>query len=812
MTALYHAVRTLWKTPSFTLIALVTLALGIGVNTSMYTLMDALLFRAAPYPEPERMVVVNGTNPQTQRDGFSFVEIEEMRAQVAATGASDSPLESLTTIAYWSNTMSEPGQPAERFQAIDASVDLFTTFRVQPFLGRAFTAEEGIPGPNRVALLSYDLWQARFGADPGVLGRTLRLNAEPVTVIGVMPPSFKYPLYFGKVDLWRPITVPRHIAEDRNNHFFTPIGRLRPGVTPAQLQAQLAPLAARWTHDYPKDSTGRGFSALPMHKAAMDSTSAMIAWLLMGLGGSVLLIACANIANLQLARAAANAKDLAIRSALGASRGRLIVHQLTECLLLAFVGGVGGVLVAVSVNAVLSHAIRIGDSGSLALPIDGRVIAAAVLASAVAAVVFGLLPAWLASRGDVVTTLKQQARGSTTGRGQRLARQALIVAEVSLALALLAVAGVMIRGFDTMLKREPGWDTGRVLIANIHLPEQSTYDTEDKRRLAIEKLERSLADIPGTEATGICTTPPVFGYSRGGTIQVEGQTSDDPIHQPNAGYIMVGAGFFTTLGIPLKEGRLFPPDLRADSPPVVVVGETLARRFWPNDTAVGKRIGDRKDDKVVWREIIGVVRDIAYPLSFSNPDTMLQIYKPLAHEPWGYLNLVVRGAAPASFKSAVKRAVTSVDPDVAVQEIYTMPEAADRFEHNIFVVNDMLGAFALLGLVLASVGLYGVVSNLVAQRTAEFGIRLALGAKPRDVLGLVLSTGVKLTVIGLLTGAVLAFALIRMLSSEMPRMAGADPATLTLVVLVLSAVALFASYWPARRATKVDPLVALRAE
>jgi predicted permease len=446
------------------------------------------------------------------------------------------------------------------------------------------------------------------------------------------------------------------------------------------------------------------------------------------------------------------------------------------------------------------------------LPIDGRILAAALLASGVAAVVFGLLPAWLASRGDVVNTLKQQARGSTSGRGQRLARHGLIVAEVSLALALLAVAGVMIRGFDAMLQREPGWDTRRVLIANIHLPEQSTYDTEDKRRLAIEKLERSLAEIPGTEATGICTTPPLFGYSRGGPIQVEGQTSDDPIQQPNAGYIMVGSGFFATLGIPLKEGRLFPPDLRAVSPPVVVVGETLARKFWPNDSAVGKRIGDRKDDKVVWREVIGVVRDIAYPLSFSNPDTMLQVYKPLVHEPWGYLNLLVRGATPASFKNAVKRAVTSVDPDVAVQEMYTVPEASDRFQHNIVVVNNTLGAFALLGLVLAAVGLYGVVSNLVAQRTAEFGIRLALGAKPRDVLGLVLRTGVKLTVVGLLTGAGLAYALIRMLGSEMPRMAGADPATLTLVVLVLSTTALFASYWPARRATKVDPLVALRAE
>ena len=266
------------------------------------------------------------------------------------------------------------------------------------------------------------------------------------------------------------------------------------------------------------------------------------------------------------------------------------------------------------------------------------------------AVVFGLLPAWLASRNDVATTLKQQARGSTSGRGQRLARHALIVAEVSLALALLAVAGVMIRGFDAMLQRTPGWDTGRVLFANIHLPEQSTYDTEDKRRLAIEKLERRLANIPGAEATGICTTPPLFGYSRTGPIQVEGQTSEDPSSSPPPVH-HGGAGLLRHPGHPPQEGRLFPADLRADSPPVVVIGESLARKFWPHDSAVGKRIGDRKKDKVVWREVIGVVRDIAFPLNFAIPDTMLQIYKPLVHEPWGYLTSWCAGRRPATFKN-----------------------------------------------------------------------------------------------------------------------------------------------------------------
>jgi predicted permease len=808
------AARTLLKAPGFTIVALVTLALGIGVNTSMYTLMDVLLFRAAPFPEPDRLVAIYGTTPQSRQEGFSFAETEEMRALVATPGAdgSKAPLQSLTALAFWDNTMSEPGKPAERLNAIDATVDFFATFRAQPALGRAFTAEEGVSGRNQVALLSHELWQSRFGGDPGILGRTLRLNAEPVTVIGVMPPSFGYPLLFGKIDLWRPVTVARHIVNDRNIRFFQVIGRLEPGATARELPARLEPLAASWARDYPKDSAGRGFNVMGLHQATMDSTGRMIVWLLMGLAGSVLLIACANLANLQLARATASAKDLAIRSALGASRGRLILHQLTECMVLALVGGSGGLVVAALVNSALGRAIRIGDAGTLPLPLDGRILAASFLVSLVAGIGFGLLPAWLASRNDVVATLKQQSRGSTGGRGQRLARHGLIVAEVSLALALLAVAGVMIRGFDALLRKDSGWDTGRLLAANIHLPEQSTYDTEDKRRLAIEVLERNLAAIPGAEQTSICTVLPLFGYSRSGPIQVEGQTSDDPVHQPTAGYNMVSSGFFATLGIPLREGRLFPADIKKDSPPVIVIGESLARKFWPNESALGKRIGDREKGEVVWREVIGVVHDISFPLNIAHPDTVLQIYKPLVQEPWGYLHLLLRAPAPASFKEEVRRALSALDPDVAVQEMYTIPEANDRFQHNLLVVNNTLGAFALLGLALAAVGLYGVISNLVANRTAEFGIRLALGARRGDVLALVLANGVKLTLAGLVVGAGLAYALIRLLGSEMPRMATADPVTLTLVVVVLFAVALFACYWPARRATHVDPVEALRAE
>jgi len=805
------ALRSLFKTPGYTITALVTLALGIGVNTSMYTLLDTLLFRTAPFPDADRLVMIVGTTPQTKQEGFSFVETEQMLAQ--STQGQSGTLESLTAFAGWTDTISEPGQPAEQLSSVDASVGFFKTFKVQPMLGRAYTADEEVPGRNQVALLSHALWQSRFGGDPKIIGRSFRINAEQVTIIGVMPPSFGYPLLFGKVDLWRPITIPRHIVEDRTHRFFAVIARMNPGIAPAQVSAQLAPLASRWAKDYPQTDSGRGFKPMLLHKAVMDSdrTGTVITWLLFGLSGSILLIACANLANLQLARATAGAKDLAIRSALGASRMKLILHQLTESVVLSLAGGVGGVIVASWVNGLLENSIRIGTA-DLSLPIDTGVLLIALLVSLLTGVIFGIIPAWLTSRTDVVNTLKQQTRGSTSSRGQNFARHTLIVAEVALSLALLGAAGVMIRGFDAMLKKNVGWDTDHLLAANIHLPEQSTYNTDDKRRAVIEKLEQRLARIPGAERTAICSTIPTFDYSRSRAIQVEGQTSDDPAKQPLAGFTFVGSGYFETLGIALHEGRLFTPDLRADSPPLIVINEALARKFWPGQSAIGKRIGDRRGDKVVWREVIGVVRDIEFVLNMANPQTPFQIYEPLVNEPWGYLHLLVRGAVPANFKNEVRRAVADIDPDVAVQDIYTMPEGVDRFEHNIFVINDTLAGFALLGLILAAIGLYGVISNVVAQRTGEFGIRLALGANPRDILALVLSRGMKLALLGLAIGTVLAGVLNRLLASAMPRMAAFDPLTLAAVALVLFVVALLACWLPARRATKVDPMVALRAE
>lgn len=811
-----HAFRSLAKAPGFTCVVLLTLALGIGVNTSMYTLVDALLFKNAPYPDSEHMICVQSRSPQGQREGYSFREFEEMRSMLSKSAgdqtATGLPFESLTAFSSWNDAFAEPGQPAERLDSIDVSADFFSTFRVQPLIGRAFTPDEETPGRNQVALLSYAFWKSHFGGDPGVIGRVVRLNAEPVVIIGVMPASFTYPLFFGKVDLWRPITIPRQIVEDRYNHFFGVIGRLTPGTGRLQAEARVTPLLAQWAQENPQHNSGRTVSAMPMQEAAMDSASRALIWLLFGVGLVVLLLACFNIATLQLARAATKTRDLAIRSSLGASRTELILHQLVEAMLLAAGGGILGLLVAIWTNALISSAVTLYLTEHIALPLNAPVLLVAFLSSLASGLLFGLLPAWIASRGDLSTALKQQSRGSTAGRGTHRLRHALIVGQVALAFALLAVAGIMIRGLQGLLKKEKGWDTAHVLAVNIHLPEQSTYDTDEKRRLAVEKLARRLEQIPNATHSAICSTTPIFGYSKTLPVQIQGITSDDTAKQPLAGYTMVSSGYFATLGIPLLEGRDFPPDMKADSPPYVVINQTMARHFWPGESALGKKIGEQVGTTVIWHEVIGIVGDIQFELDVANPSTVFQVYKPLVHEPWGYLFLMVSGPSPASYKADMRRAVADFDPDVAIQEIYTVREASDLYGHNIVVVNNIIGGFALLGLVLAALGLYGVISNLVAQRTGEFGIRIALGAKPNSVLLLVLKTGLVLTVIGLSLGAFLAYSLNRLLQNFMPRLAGTDPFAIVGVAAALFAISLFACWLPARRATKIDPIIALRAD
>jgi predicted permease len=797
------ALRGLLNSPGYTVVALTTLALGIGVNTSMFSVVDTLLFRSAPFPESGRIAQILGTTPQGPVRNFSEIEIREIRPQTTS-------FVSLTVIGRSFFALSEPGQPAERISGVTATADLFATLGVQPLLGRAFTVEETQPGRNGVVLISHSFWQQRFGGSQDIIGRTLRLDGENVTIIGVMPASFEYRFLWGRTALWRPLNYTKDQLEWRDYKVFQLIGRLRPDVMPARAAAELAPVALRQEKEHPQSYSGLRYRVVPLHEALMDSLTRSISWMLLGLSGFVLLIACANLANLQLARATTSMRDLAIRAALGASRTRLILQQLSESILLSLGGGVLGLLVAIALNRVLSRNILIDGTAGLELPIDLAILALTLAVSLLTGLVFGLVPAWFSSRANMNDALKQQSRGSTTGRGHHFMRQALIIGEVALALVLLGGAGIMERGFVKFLQRESGWDTAKVLTAVLPVPE-THIDTDPKRVVFYRRLEDRLKLLPGVEHAAIATSLPVYGYNGERQVLLEGQTPGGP-ELPNAYHVMMTADYFATMGIPLVAGRLFAPDLNERSPRVIVVNEALARRLWPDRSPLGQRLGSMDSGKPYWAEVIGVVRDVESAASLGEPTTRLVVYKPLVFEPWSYVNIVLRSSAPSSLVDSLRRAVAEVDPDLPADQIGTVRQTIDQSQHNLVLVAKLLNGFALLGLALAAVGIYGVISNLVAQRTGEFGIRLALGARPVDVLTLVLNHGLRLTVLGLVLGLGGAYALGRMLNSMMPRLASPDPLALATVSILLFAVSLLACWIPSKRATKVDPLVALRAE
>ena len=798
-----YAFRSLLKSPGYTIIALLTLALGIGVNTSMFSVVDTLLFRSAPYPNPQDIVSIQATTRGGRFYTFSATEIQELRAQISG-------LSSLTEQAFAASSWSEAGRPAERLVGVMLSSEMGDTFRTTPLFGRPFAPDEFQPGKNHVVLLSHSFWQARFAGDRNVLGRTMRLDGETVTVVGVMPPSFDYKLMWGPVAFWRPLNYTPDQLTFRGYRNTFLVARLAAGLSAENIVAQLSPLVARWEKEFPQEYSGLKFQVRPLHEAAMDSTGRAISWMLLGLSGFVLLIACANLANLQLARATTALRDFAIRAALGATRGRLIAQQLTECVIVSVAGGALGFVVALWINSLIERSILIGNEASFKIATDTRVLVATLLVALVTGVLFGIVPAIFASRTDVVATLKSQGRGSTSGRGHHRMRHALIVGEVALALVLLGGAALMNRGFTRLLQRQVGWDTAQVVTGTMPLPEKR-YTTPEKRIDFFRKLEDRLALLPGAEHVALSTAVPLFGYYNDHQVFADAEFSGRN-DNPTASFVMITPDYFATLGIPLREGRLFARDLERDGPPYIIINESLARRFWPKESAIGKRIGSTQNKEIEWREVIGVVADVEPVANVANPSTSLTVYKPLVQEPWSYANVLVRSRQPAALREAVRRVVSELDPDLPLDRVGTVPQLTDEANHNLIVIAKILVGFAALGLALAAVGLYGVISHIVAQRTSEFGIRLALGAEPRDILRHVLARGLWLTGIGLAVGLAGAWGLSRFLGAFMPRLVSADPLGLLMVSALLFVVAALASLIPARRATKVDPLIALRAE
>jgi putative ABC transport system permease protein len=789
------------KHPGFTLIAIITLAMGIGANTAIFSVVNALMLRPLPYPNPERLVwvdEVSKTRPNNFVFGAHFLEWREQ-------------CQTLEGIAAYSNselTLTGAGEP-ERVFCGEASENFFPLLGARAFArGRDFTAAEDKPGAERVVILSHELWWRRYNGDPEVLGKTIALDDDSYTIIGVLPADFRY---FRSFDLWTPLRLdPQAERGGERSRMLEVVARLKPETTRELALAEMETIRERYEASHPNSlsfANAQTRLVFLQEKLLGDTRRALLA--LSGAVGLILLIACANVANLLLARAAGRASELAIRSALGAGRFRLIRQMMTESLLLAGAGGAGGLLLAywgVQLLGSLNSTESIGDLSQLAvISIDRWTLGFTLIISLLTGLLSGLAPALQLSRPDLNAALKDGARG-VASHGRRL-RGALMVSEVALALILLVGAGLLIRSFVKLLNLDQGYRAENVLTARLTMPDR--YEEAQRLQFYERVLER-IAATPGVTAVGATSLLPLTPRNLVVWLRVEGRAPQDREREAPVFIGSVSPDYFRVMGIGLRAGRFFNDGDRRGAPSVALLTESLARKLFPGEDPIGKRIG-APTSNAEWTTVVGVVADVRH----KGVDRALEptVYLSYRQSPPMRMALAVRGAVePSRLAPALRSAVLSVDPTMPVHDVMSMDArransvAARRF--NLL----LLGALAGLALALAGVGIYGVISYVVAQRTREVGIRLALGAQPADVLRLLIRHGMALVLLGVALGLIGAFALTRVMTGLLFGVAANDPLTFAGAALLLSSIALLACYLPARKATRVDPLVALRHE
>lgn len=814
MQDLRYALRTLTKNPGFSGVAVLTLALGIGANTTIFTVVNGVLLKPLPYPEPERLLMLFEKRLSDDTLGTvapaNFFDWREQSQSFDKMAAIDP---------YPDFILSGAGEPY-RLAGAAVSSDFFPLLGVRMALGRSFLAEEDRPGQNRVVILSYSTWLRNFGARPDVVGRQLALNNTGYTVVGVLPREFSFVSKASDFqsrnhfDLWTPLALASPPEPwQRGTHPLCVFARLKPGVPVRQAQADLNRIAGILQQLYPADDKESGITAVPMSEHVVANVRAALLTLLAAVG-MVLLIACANIANLLLTRAATRQKEMALRVALGASRKRLAQQLLTESMVLAVVGGALGLAFAfLGVPALVNH-LPTDLPRASEIAVDGRVLAFTSLISAITGIVFGLVPLLQSRRVSANDSLKQSGRGVATGQSRL--RSALIVGQVAIALILLVGAGLMTKSFWTLLRVSPGFQTERILTARLSLPPQYTngykYGMGQHREISAfqrELLER-VRNIPGVQSAGFTAYLPLSGVDNSRSFDIEGRPAKPAGVYEITKYRPVSSGYFETIGIPIEHGRGFEARDIEDSPLIVAVNESMARRFWGAQNPVGQRV---RFDNADWRTVVGVVGDVHGEGLGDKPAP--EMYVPYAQVPnvEARPTIVLRTSIePSNAISALRRAISEAGPDVPVDQIETMKEivsgsvAQSRFRTAVLLM------FALLSLFIASIGLYGVMSYLVSQRTREFGIRIAVGASRGAVLRLVLREAVKLVCVGICIGMVGAALLARLIASLLYGVTPFDSATLGSVSLLLAVVALAASYIPAQRAAKADPMDSLRYE
>jgi putative ABC transport system permease protein len=789
--------RMLLKNKAFTLVALAALALGIGANTAIFSLVNGVLLRPLPFPHAEQIVYFEGQNPSQDitDSNVSYLDFTDWSKQTDLFAS---------TAAFYtsSSNLGADGAGPERVPRAGVTSAFFNVLGVQPFLGRVFRPEEDQPNAQTVVIISHGLWKRRFGADPGIIGKQVQMNARRLTVVGVMPPGFEFP---EQTQVWATSGVELS-EEPRENRSWSVIARMQPGIDLQQAQSRVSAINAQLAKQFPETNKGWDAGLSFLHERVVRQVKPSLLALL-GAVGAVLLIACANVANLLLARGAARQKEVAIRAAMGASRARVVRQMLTESLLLSAIGGSAGLLLSVWLTDVLLSLLPEGAPRIDQVGIDYRVLGFALGISALTGIIFGLAPALQASKFDVSSSLKE---GGRTGEGHRRtsARSLLLIAEVALSLMLLVGAGLLIRSFARLQEVRPGFNQHNVLMACLALP-GAKYKEEQRPEFFRQLVER-LETLPGVEAAGGSVNLPLYAsnYAIGRAFIPEGRPLSVD-EAADASYSTITGDYFRAMQIPLLAGRVFDVRDNANGPKVAIVNESLAKRVFGSVTrAIGKRLNIWRDEKFP-REIVGVVGDTK--VGALEAASGAQIYVPHAQEAsWNIMGLVVRTAGdPTAFANTLRHEVQALDKDQPIYSVRTMDDVVINSLGTRRVSMQVFAVFAGAALLLAALGIYGVMAYSVTQRTQEIGIRMALGAQKSDVLGLVIRQGMILAIIGIAIGLAGAFALTRLIANLLFGVAATDPFTFFAIPLLLLFVVLVACYLPARRAARLNPVNAL---
>ncbi|MEN3334546.1 MAG: putative transport system permease protein [Blastocatellia bacterium] len=802
------ALRTMARKPGFTAIAIIIMALGIGANTAIFSLVRAVLLRPLPFADPNRLVMV-----WEDASKYGFPKNTPAPANYADWKARNDVFEAMAAFRFRDFNLTGDGRP-EKIYAYAVTADFFPILGVDPLLGRVFTAEEDRPEAGNVAVISYPLWQSRYGGDPGIVGRDILLSDEKYTVVGVMPRGFQLLDFMGmEIRLWVPMKFTQRALTNRGGHFLQVVARMKPGVTLDQANNNIKTIMAQIAHDNPDQGDDLAAFVVSLRDELTGESRRPLIVLLVAVA-FVLLIASANLANLLLSRALSRSKEVAVRTALGATRGRLVRQLLTESVLLSFAGGIAGVAVAFWSFEFLRHLIPPGLSLFVDLRIDTLVLVFTLALSVITGMVFGLAPALQSLKVDLNETLKQGGGRTNLSAGHRRLQNAMVVGEVALAMVLLVGAGLLIKTFARLSDQYASLHAESVLAVRTQLPDKR-YE-QPARRFAFYKqvLERVKA-LPGVVSAGYTTSVPLDW--KGGTngISIQGRPVERGVNY-DANHRQISTDYFTTIGIALKRGRLFNEGDNEQSMPVAIVNEAMAREFWPGEEVLGKRFKTSEPDSSdPWVTIVGVVADLKQmgAEAPAKPE-MYFPFQQVADQPWyAPRDLVIHtSVAPTSLAQAVTATIHEIDADQPVSDIRTMKDVLGQEFGQRETGTTLLGIFAGLALLLAAIGLYGVLSYFVSQRIPEFGVRMALGAQSRDILWLVLKRGMGLVILGMAIGVAASFALTRLMQSLLFEVSASDPIVFGLIALLLAAVAFAACVIPARRAMKIDPMVALRYE